>query len=427
MTVPVHNLYDFVHQVTKNKFLLLYFYPWGHKSIMDIRHHQISNDWINGPRGIRPEDRFLIDTKFELDPRILVDGFQPVILCHDQEPLNYDLYNQNSEFVKERNASQNKLELIDLDPNARNLNLRLAYSFSVQKTWILLHSELNSSELARYEATGNFCGAYWWSHAVIARDWYRYAEHDRSLAPDNNQRLFLTYSRDDSGNRGYRKTFRQLIETYQLQNQCQFTSVDNSVADSNSSAEYKAEDFNATAISVVLETVFDQRIHLTEKILRAIACGHPFILAAGPGSLRLLRSYGFLTFSSYIDESYDDISDPELRLNAIVKEMKRIAELPQAERNRLIETLRTIAAANQQRFFSTKFFQQVVDELKTNVDTAFNTHQGKLNFENWWKARKWKKQQLSLRNLPVQNSELTSVLVTMYRQQRLLQRTNREQ
>jgi hypothetical protein len=47
----------------------------------------------------------------------------------------------------------------------------------------------------------------------------------------------------------------------------------------------------------VAETVFDTRIHLTEKTLRPIACGHPFILAAGPGSLKYLQTYGFRTFS----------------------------------------------------------------------------------------------------------------------------------
>jgi hypothetical protein len=48
---------------------------------------------------------------------------------------------------------------------------------------------------------------------------------------------------------------------------------------------------------------------LTEKALRPIACGQPFILAATPGSLQYLRSYGFKTFSGYIDETYDTIQE----------------------------------------------------------------------------------------------------------------------
>ena len=57
----------------------------------------------------------------------------------------------------------------------QNLNLRSTCTTSLQRSWILLHSEINSPELTRYENTEKFQGAYWWSHAVIARDWYRYA------------------------------------------------------------------------------------------------------------------------------------------------------------------------------------------------------------------------------------------------------------
>jgi hypothetical protein len=427
MTVPVHNLYDFVHQTTKNKYLLLYFYPWGSKSLSDVHHYQIDQAWLDGPRGISAENRYVpLDTRVS-DPCVHIRAFQPVILCHDQEPLHFDLYNSNSDFVKHIAAFNKNQFDIDLSPQTLLQNLRLSLLKSVQKTWILLHSELNSLELARYEATGRFQGAYWWSHAVIARDWYRYAQHDRALQTGYLRKLFLCYSRDTAGSRSYRKHFQEQLHESQLDNQCQFQSFDSKPVGPDASAIYNPEDFNHTAISVVLETVFDQRIHLTEKILRVIACGHPFMLAAGPGSLQLLRSYGFHTFHNYINEDYDTITDSTLRLQAIVKEMNRIVNLSQTKQTELIEILRSIAAYNQKRFFSDEFFQQVVDQLERNVNAAFAQHQGQLDFSVWWQQRRWKKQQLGVAWKQVTDRRNVIDLVLTYRQLRLKQRVSLEQ
>jgi hypothetical protein len=69
----------------------------------------------------------------------------------------------------------------------------------------------------------------------------------------------------------------------------------------------------------VLETLFDDhRWHLTEKSLRPIACGKPFVLMATPGSLQYLRQYGFKTFDGLIDETYDSIQNPKQRLQAVL-------------------------------------------------------------------------------------------------------------
>lgn len=426
MTVPVHNLYDFVHQVTKNKFLLLYFYPWGQKGIENlIPYIKSSIDQLNGVTGISLNDRTFWPPTNEMWYNHFI-GLQPVLLCHDQEPLNFDLYKKNSAFVKKYSKIYNKKRGIDLPANVENL--RLSLPISIQKTWTLLHSEINSPELTKYESTGRFQGAYWWSHAIIARDWYRFAQHDQFLNPQAHRRLFLIYNRDETGSRIYRKTFRNLVTEYQLEEQCQFGSFNNSVVTAESSAVYNAEDFNYTAISVVLETTFDQRIHLTEKILRAIACGHPFILAAGPGSLQLLKSYGFRTFSGYIDESYDNIVDPELRLSAIVKEMKRISSLPVEQQARLIEVLRTIAAYNQRLFFSDNFFQQVVDQLKNNVATAFEAHKGEIDIDAWWQRRQLRKKQLGKNWKEIPNiNDLAKTLIPLCRQHRLSRQVKPEQ
>jgi hypothetical protein len=142
---------------------------------------------------------------------------------------------------------------------------------------------------------------------------------------------------------------------------------------SNSSADYCAHDYQTTNIEVVLETLFDDdRLHLTEKTLRPIACGHPFILVATQGSLEYLRSYGFKTFDNIIDETYDTIADPLERLQAILLEIKRIAMLPHDAKQQVYDSLRSIANYNQQRFFSIEWHNHLTNEFKENFDSAMD-------------------------------------------------------
>jgi hypothetical protein len=143
--------------------------------------------------------------------------------------------------------------------------------------------------------------------------------------------------------------------------------------DSSSSADYCAEDFASTQISVVLETVFDgPKIHLTEKILRPIACGHPFLLAAGPGSLQYLRSYGFKTFSPWLNEDYDLETNSVKRLEKIIKSMQEFVESNNSQRTTAVEQIKQIAAYNKQWFFSTEFVDRVNSELFSNIEHAMH-------------------------------------------------------
>ena len=304
-------------------------------------------------------------------------------ICHDQEPLQWDLYSQSS---------------------SCGINLRavLTPHGAVYNKVLLLHSEKNSPELEKYQSK-NFIGVYYWSHAVIARDWFRYADIDPVLMqPKQVAKDFLIYNRAWSGTREYRLKFVELLIERGLLPHCnlKFNPYDNGSHyrdheflnptltiqnfnfeqlmplndhSPNSSADYNNKDYITSAIEVVLETLFDdQRWHLTEKTLRPIATGQPFMLAATPGSLQYLRSYGFKTFNELIDESYDTIVDPVERLAAISAEMQRIAGLKQEPKTALYAKLKEIAGYNKQHFFSHKFFQQIINEYKTNLATGLN-------------------------------------------------------
>jgi hypothetical protein len=430
MSVPTHNLYDFVHQATKKQFLLFYFYPWGSRDLINICNYVYTDDMINSINGIDTEYRVCPEELAKYESLLhLTLTFQPTILCHDQEPLNFDLYNDESELVqkylKSPNIDGRPRNLLGLN---QNMNLRYINLLSIQKTWILLHSELNSQQVLKYENTGKFCGAYWWSHAIIARDWYRYAQYDLSLEPQQQyQKLFLMYCRDTTGTRQYRQALLSQLSYTDILKNCQIQSFDStSVAESDDSAIYNPVDFNNTAISVVLETIFDSRIHLTEKILRAIACAHPFILAAGPESLRLLKHYGFKTFDPYINENYDNELDDQKRLSMISNEMKRISTLSKQDQDAMISAVRKIAKFNQKRFFSLQFHKQIVQELQDNVKIAYS--KGQLDLDIWWQRRRTFKQSYTDLKLlqPGRSRETNQYLIELYRKQRLLKRANTE-
>lgn len=389
MSVPSHNLYDFIHHITERKFLMFYFYPWGEKDYRYLFEYQkdlsseIATQGINGLSSIYAK-KFIPD--HWLDERA-IRNFQPVLFCHDQEPLDFEFYHDDAPGMQK--CYEEKFSQFPYPISQQNL--RSCHVWSWQEKWILLHTEKNSLELERYEKTGQYQGAFWWSHALISRDWYRYAQHDLSLNfSSTNKKLFLIYSRDETGSRKYRKQF--LDSLIPINHHCQIGSMDGSQVNSDSSATYNSLDCSQTEISLVLETLFeDPRIYLTEKTLRPLACGHPFILAAGSRSLEFLRSYGFETFHPWIDESYDLETNHDRRREMIVMEMYRIANLGEIEKSNLIHSCRLIAEKNKKMFFSKNFENRIINELQKNVNDAYEKIKDRLSGEFRWNIVKWRK------------------------------------
>jgi hypothetical protein len=283
---------------------------------------------------------------------------------------------------------------------------------------LLLHSEQRSLEVQKYQSNF-FIPVYYWSHAIIARDWFRYAEHQHQQKHTHLQD-FLIYNRAWSGTREYRIKFIDLLIEYNLMSQCKTTFnpidpenqvsytqhnflntqwkptniklekyVNPTLASSCCSADFDLDDYNSTRFEVVLETLFDDtRLHLTEKSLRPIACGQPFLLVGTYGSLDYLRSYGFKTFDGIINEDYDLIVDPLQRLTAIVQEMKRISNWTISEKQHNLIKLQKITQYNRQHFFSNKFIDLVNHELCCNLASAFKTLENKNTSTNYIELRK---------------------------------------
>jgi hypothetical protein len=67
--------------------------------------------------------------------------------------------------------------------------------------------------------------------------------------------------------------------------------------------------------------------YLSEKIMKPLAYGHPFLLFCSAGALATLRDLGFKTFGDVFDESYDLIESPQLRFEHLLREVDRICKL----------------------------------------------------------------------------------------------------
>jgi len=369
MSIPLDNLYHYIEQICQKtwqgRVIIYRFYPHGSKDLKYLE--------------------FLESTP-SLEDTILC----PAVFCNDQEPLNYEFYNKNTLAL---GYDGNVFKSLTVTKK----NLR-DYPIEIWDYAVLLHSEQRSSQIEQYQQDG-FVTAYYWSHAIIALDWFRFAQHVEQQKAVC--RTFLIYNRAWAGTREYRLKFVELLIDWQLTDDCittanpvdpdtnthfsdhQFTNpiwcptkpIDNyfptNTSCSTSSAKLELSDYQNTNIEVVLETLFDDsRWHLTEKSLRPIALAQPFILVGTAGSLEYLRSYGFKTFDGIWSESYDQITDPALRLELIAGIMKAIATWDPETRQQRMQQAQAIADYNRQHFFSTEFFDNIQKELQQNLESA---------------------------------------------------------
>lgn len=175
---------------------------------------------------------------------------------------------------------------------------------------------------------------YSWStenlYNVIYKEVLNSTPLNRELSDEDNQFLKLPVFLDDSDK-------NQLIKT-------QWNMPDK-----------VAESF----MQIVLETTFTESlekdnptIFLTEKTYKPIFYKQPFIIVSEPYSLKYLRSLGYKTFGSFIDESYDEITDPHLRMKHITNEILKINNMSLVQLEDIRAQIQDIVEHNYNVFMS---------------------------------------------------------------------------
>ena len=73
-------------------------------------------------------------------------------------------------------------------------------------------------------------------------------------------------------------------------------------------------------------------LFITEKTFKPLRIGMPFITIANPGTLAYLQGLGFETFSKWIDESYDQVSDSDTKIKMITEELIKFSKMTPEQR-----------------------------------------------------------------------------------------------
>ena len=319
----------------------------------------------------------------------------------DQEPIDIDaIYNASTKNMY--NDLYNMSINDNYKPDINNINHRLdilhqlnapidfiSYMSASVRLPLVCHSEKNSNSIDIL-STHNFIPIHYWYHAYISLDWFKQYKYLNINSNATNHR-FGIYIRDASGTRTYRinlidklssinndvyfKLNDPFITQVTDQNKSNILSkwdTNKKIISSESSAFIDWPDINIFDIQIIPETLFDtEKTHLTEKSLKPIVMGQPFIIVGCPHSLKYLHDYGFKTFSSLWDESYDTEVSSTIRFEKIINLIYNIANLSPSEYQKMFNEAKKIALYNKEYFYSEKFERLLFNELHYEIDNAF--------------------------------------------------------
>ena len=346
----------------------------GRNSLLKIFHNgyrfDCKLDIIKSPDGKQTLDNMITFDNFSVQRHKRPNRFARHI-NHSYEPLEHSLDLQ--------------CWIVLRNDNMRTINNKFNDT--------LIHSEKNSEQLDLLNKMG-FKGAHWFANGYLcAKHWFSNYKDIRIVTeriPIVNK--FICPARLIDNQRKYRIQFLNMLNLEQgiysllerdpqtqktpeeiyprnKVNPNSFDSHENSSAWINISKcndeVWEPSVWKSSFLHVVLETVVDRQ-HLTEKIFKPVVLRQPFVLVGGIGSLEYLRSYGFKTFGSFWDESYDEIENLDERMQAIADIVNNIGAMSLNELESMRTGMQEILDHNYNRFyngFSKDCWQELSEQL----------------------------------------------------------------
>lgn len=338
-----------------------------------------------------------------------------------------------SRYIHQKRATtENSCLYFDQEPmNDQSIN-NLTVLSSRKPLQVLANSEISAVKKSVCKEY-NYQDWYYFFHGFAVLDWYRDGQY---LSQDINwTKPYITLNRLHTNDRSYRLNLvarlarAQLLEhghvslhlghteygTWKqelsnpatrlspqareliMQNLDQPMILDRDNTTGSLSADFGDQEFELWKSGlwhIVTETVFyHDKLHLTEKIFKPIVAQRPFMLAAAPGNLAYLKSYGFETFDRWIDESYDNIPDPDQRLQAIVDQTNRLCAMSNTELRQMHQEMQPVLQHNFDHLWTT-FRHHIVHELVNNFERS---------------VRLWNNGRVDGREIPLQNVDLARV------------------
>jgi len=306
------------------------------------------------------------------------------IFFHDQEPIHLDTHAPLFDEVNRRGGTLNH--------------------YAGPKHAAIITSERDSEMVDQVCSQNRWRPYYYFFHGWAALDWYR--GYDRSfLITDPRQRTitksFISPNRIIGGKRKHRVDLMHLLLERNIANAhisfpevCPVEGIHiRDIAKPEQQAAFAAAGlpwnfpgetdhpmhscwlslFDESAESLaylVTETVAaGRRHHLTEKTFKPICMQMPFVLVSTVGSLQYLRSYGFKTFDSIWDESYDSEMDDDKRLVMIADLLKQLDSMSAQQRQDLYTAAMPIVQHNYNHFYNGAFESILWTELTEMVDS----------------------------------------------------------
>lgn len=316
------------------------------------------------------DNNTLYNKKIKNQYRIL-----PHIIDHSYEPIDTKLDELFWDPIYKRNRPWPRSSFADNGPD---------YIYDHYKPedypLFVLHSEKQSNDIKNL-IDWTYKPIHWFSHAYLCSEFY--FQHYKKLLIVKDYKARPIRHRWISANRLLRQHRVDLLEKIDISKGCySLMSPDTNGQiytgnvpthsfdeHKNSSAEIDLvglNEWNTSFLHVVTETVWQDKIHFTEKIFKPIVLHQPFVVAQAPGSLKYLQSYGFKTFDNWWNESYDDIHDPKQRLNAIAKIINDIGNKDIRELEKLRMEMAEVLEHNFHHFYE-NIPAIVLGELENNI------------------------------------------------------------
>lgn len=134
--------------------------------------------------------------------------------------------------------------------------------------------------------------------------------------------------------------------------------------------------FLDTYFSLVAETsISDDFSFVTEKCIRPILGFQPFIVFGNPHTLKTLQKYGFKTFNSIIDESYDNQFNPKKRFDMAYNEVLKLNKLSIDELHQKYYSIVDILEHNYNLFLEFKDNDSYIHDVLTELTKTIELNQ----------------------------------------------------
>jgi hypothetical protein len=133
------------------------------------------------------------------------------------------------------------------------------------------------------------------------------------------------------------------------------------------------EIYENSQLTVVTESHFNQTggLFITEKTFRPLLVGHPFMVLGQKGTLKKLRSWGFITDFDGIDQSYDLVEDDRERFLHFHRSLRAWCVQDPEIRRTAIYKWNNIIQHNFQNYKKSNFKKMMFDNVIRSTELYF--------------------------------------------------------